>query len=105
MMYSYFRGTAWDLYSTFGLKERHGFNKMTMGLWIKDQIKVLFLSIILGAPIFWIIMKVIDWGGEHFYFYLFATYTIILLIMISIVPNYIMPMFNTYKDLEEGTLK
>ena len=34
----------WDLYSTFVLEEKHGFNKQTLGFYFKDQIKKFAVS-------------------------------------------------------------
>lgn len=87
------------------IKERHGFNKETLGLFFKDQVKSILLIVILGTPIFVLFMKLIDWGGDLFFIYLFIACFILLLMFIHIVPNYIMPLFNTYKDLDDGTLK
>ena len=50
-------------------------------------------------------MKLIDWGGDLFFIYLFGACFVLMLIFMHVVPNYIMPLFNTYKDLEEGSLK
>lgn len=32
-------GMPWDLYSTFVVEERHGFNKQTLSLYFMDQLK------------------------------------------------------------------
>ena len=50
-------------------------------------------------------MKLIYWGGKNFYIYVFVAYIVILLILMSIVPNWIMPLFNKYTDLPDGSLK
>jgi STE24 endopeptidase len=61
--------------------------------------------IVIGTPIYVLFMRLIQWGGEYFYIYLFAAYVLILLIFMHIVPNWILPLFNKYSDLEDGTLK
>jgi len=63
VLYGLVRGTAWDLYSTFILKERHGFNKETLSIFISDFWKKFLLTIVLGVPIYILFMKVIQWGG------------------------------------------
>jgi STE24 endopeptidase len=50
-------------------------------------------------------MKLIEFGGPQFYIYLFGFTVLVILILVNIVPNFIMPLFNEYKDLEEGELK
>src|SRR6185295_2086324 len=39
-----------DLYSTFKIEAKFGFNKMTFGMWLMDRIKGALLAIILGVP-------------------------------------------------------
>lgn len=39
-------GLPFSLYSTFVIEQRHGFNKQTLALFVKDQIK----SVCPGAP-------------------------------------------------------
>jgi STE24 endopeptidase len=46
-----------------------------------------------------------EWGGESFYIYLFYLVVVFMLIMMWLVPNVIMPLFNKYEDLPEGELK
>lgn len=48
-----------DLYSTFVIEEKHGFNKQTIGLYIKDQIKSLLLMIVIGYPLFSLLLFII----------------------------------------------
>lgn len=49
-----------DLYNTFVIEEKHGFNKQTIGLFIKDQIKTILLMIILGYPIISLLLYIIN---------------------------------------------
>ena len=48
-----------DLYETFHIEEKYGFNTKTLSLWITDAIKSIVISIILfgiiGSAAFWII--------------------------------------------------
>jgi STE24 endopeptidase len=39
-----------EIYSTFQIERKHGFNKQTITLFITDKIKGLLLSAIIGAP-------------------------------------------------------
>lgn len=51
MILNYIRGVTWDLYKIFVIKEKHGFNKMGLGLFLNDKLKSNSLMIILGLPI------------------------------------------------------
>lgn len=89
----------------FIIKERHGFNKMTIGVYISDKIKEYILSAVIGLPVYYGFMWLVIWGGEQFYIYVSIFVAVTIILMVNIVPNVIMPLFNTYTDLPEGKLK
>jgi len=96
---------AFSLYSHFVIEENFGFNKLTLKLFITDQIKTIFLSFVIGTPIFYVILWVIRWGGEYFWIYLSIVTLILTFVMITIYPTVIAPMFNKYVELQDGELK
>jgi len=96
---------SWTLFMTFVLKENHGFNKMTINLFISDKFKGIMLALVLGGPIYYGFMYMIAFGGRQFYLYLFGFTAVTLLILMNLIPNVIMPLFNDYKELEGGHLK
>lgn len=94
-----------ELYSTFRIEKKHGFNKMTLSLFFSDKIKGLILSMVIGGPFLALFLKIIEWGGERFYIYVWAFTVVFSLFMMTIVPVFIMPLFNKYDPLPEGDLK
>lgn len=98
-------GQPWKLYSTFVIEERHGFNKMTLGFYIKDSIKKLAIFTPLNCAIVCGLVWVIKTFGEMFYIYAFIFVSIIVFIMMTVYPEFIAPMFDTYSPLEDGELK
>lgn len=94
-----------ELYSTFRIEKKHGFNKMTLGLFFSDKMKSLLLSIVIGGPFISLFLKIIEWGGDKFYIYVWVFTVIFSLFMMTIVPVFIMPLFNKYETLPEGELK
>jgi len=94
-----------ELYSTFRIEKKHGFNKMTMGLFFSDKLKGLLLSILIGGPFIALFLKIIEWGGDKFYIYVWVFTVVFSLFMMTIVPVFIMPLFNKYEPLPEGELK
>jgi len=95
----------WELYHTFVLEERHGFNKQTLALFFTDKIKSLLLGIIIGVPVLSGILHIIKWGGDYFYLYTWAFLTGFTLIMLTIYPSLIAPLFNKFTPLQDGDLK
>lgn len=52
-----------------------------------------------------VLIKIMQWGGPNFYIYVFVFLVILIFLMMWIVPNFIMPLFNKYEDIEDGSLK
>jgi hypothetical protein len=48
-----------ELYSTFGIEKKHGFNKQTYGLFLSDKVKSLFLTFLIGGPFVALLLKII----------------------------------------------
>jgi len=98
-------GIPFELYATFNIEERFGFNKMTHKTYIFDKLKSWLLAAIVGggllALIIWIYHKIPD------YFWLIAWGIIALLsVLISMFyTSLILPLFNKQSPLEEGSLR
>lgn len=93
-----------QLYDTFGLEERFGFNKSTPAIWLGDLFKGILLGALLGIPLLsgllWIFQTVPMawlWG--------WILVTIFSLVLAYVAPTWIMPLFNKFEPLEEGSLK
>jgi STE24 endopeptidase len=98
-------GIPWSLYSTFVVEEKHGFNKTTLKLFITDQLTTLALTAVIGAPVTYAIIHLIKWGGQYFYVYVWAFLFVFSVVMMTVFPVYIQPLFNKYEELPEGELK
>jgi len=94
-----------ELYSTFVLEEKHGFNKQTLRLYFVDQLKYFVLAVVITIPIVCALIWLINWGGSYFYIYAWLFTLVVTLFLMTIYPNVIEPWFNTFKPLEEGELK
>jgi len=93
------------LYSTFQIERKHGFNKQTIGLFFSDKIKSIVLTFLIGGPFISLLLYIIKKGGEHFYVYVWGFMFVFSVFMMTIVPVFIMPLFNKYEPLQDGTLK
>eukprot|EP00566_Odontella_aurita_P014304 CAMPEP_0113568800 /NCGR_PEP_ID=MMETSP0015_2-20120614/24052_1 /TAXON_ID=2838 /ORGANISM="Odontella" /LENGTH=526 /DNA_ID=CAMNT_0000471385 /DNA_START=15 /DNA_END=1595 /DNA_ORIENTATION=+ /assembly_acc=CAM_ASM_000160 len=98
-------GLPFEVYQTFYIEKKHGFSKVTVKLFITDKIKSLLLSIAIGGPFVALLLQIIKWGGDHFYLYVWAFVFVFSVAMMTIIPVYIMPLFNKYEPLKEGDLK
>ncbi|CDK25391.1 unnamed protein product [Kuraishia capsulata CBS 1993] len=92
-------------YSNFVIEEKYGFNKLTIKLWITDMIKEALVSIVIGFPVMSIFLKIIDYFGDSFMFYVSIFLFVFQIFMIIVYPKFIQPLFNKLEPLQEGELK
>lgn len=94
-----------SLYKTFVLEEKFGFNKTTPKLFIKDLIKYLILNIIIGAPLLYALMWMINKLGNSWWLYAWAFIVIFQFLIIWAYPKFIAPFFNKFTELSDDELK
>eukprot|EP01035_Chromulina_nebulosa_P021089 gene21089-27328_t len=91
-------------YGTFVVEQKHGFNKTTVALFFRDKALTLLLTSVIGSPIISIIILLVRWGGQYFYFYVWLFLAIVSILLMTIFPVYIAPLFNKYTRLESGPI-
>lgn len=94
-----------DLYATFVIEERFGFNRSTPKLFFVDLLKSLLLNVLIGggllALIAWIYQQMPDW----FWLLAWGVLTAFMLFMNFFYSDLIVPLFNKQTPLEEGELR
>ncbi|KAL0339440.1 UNVERIFIED_CONTAM: CAAX prenyl protease 1 [Sesamum angustifolium] len=105
MFWSQITDLPFSLYSTFVIEARHGFNKQTIWLFFRDMIKGIVLAIVIGPPIVAAIIIIVQKGGPYLAIYLWAFMLIVSLVMMTIYPVLIAPLFNKFTPLPEGDLR
>jgi len=93
------------LYSTFVIEERFGFNNTTIKTFCTDIIKGIILSILIGTPILYLILWFFETTGDFAWIYCWTGLTLISIVLQFLAPVLIMPLFNKFTLLEDGTLK
>lgn len=94
-----------SIYSTFVIEERFGFNRTTWKTFTIDCIKVIFLSLLLGAPLLGGILWFFQSTGDLAWLYAWLATSLFTLGIQLIAPTWIMPLFNKFSPLPEGELK
>ena len=94
-----------EYYKQFVLEARFGFNKMTRGLFIADMMKGIGLGIVLGLPLIWIILLLMDKSGDLWWIYTWAVLSGYQLLMFVLYPNLIAPIYNKFTPLADESLK
>jgi len=91
-----------SIYTTFVIEERFGFNRTTVKTFIIDMIKGGALALLLGVPLLWIILWLMEKSGELWWIYAWAVWTSFSLFIMWVYPTLIAPVFNKFEPLEEG---
>ncbi|XP_012273312.1 CAAX prenyl protease 1 homolog [Orussus abietinus] len=94
-----------EVYHTFVLEEKHGFNKQTALFFVKDQAKMFVVTQVITLPLICGIIWIVQHGGDYFFMYLWLFTTVISLFMLVIYPEVIAPLFDKYSPLPEGELR
>lgn len=94
-----------DWLEQFRLEERFGFNNSTQATWWIDRVKGVLLLVILLLPIFALLLKLIDWAGDAWWVWGWASLIGIQFLMMVLAPIVILPLFNKFTPLEDGPLK
>jgi len=94
-----------EIYTTFNIEAKFGFNKMTAGLYASDMFKQVILMLLIGAPLGWVILSLMQSAGVWWWLYAWLFWTAFMLLMIWAYPTFIAPLFNKFKTLEEGEMK
>ncbi|MEX0798138.1 MAG: M48 family metallopeptidase [Bacteriovoracaceae bacterium] len=94
-----------SLYHTFVLEERFGFNKTGPGLFMKDKFKELLVSAIVGLPLFYALVKIMQGLGDKWWFFAATFMLLFQFIMLWAYPRFIAPLFNKFSKLEDDQLK
>ncbi|MEY4693991.1 MAG: Protease HtpX [Pseudomonadota bacterium] len=98
-------GLPLSLMQTFGVEQRFGFNKVTPQLWLADMAKGLLLGLVVGTPLLWVVLWLMQAGGELWWLWAWGVMLAWQLFLMSIAPNVIMPLFNKFTPLEDESLK
>jgi STE24 endopeptidase len=98
-------GMPFEWYSQFRLEERFGFNTTTQRLWWIDRLKGLLLGAVIGLPLLTLILKLVDWTGNAWWLWAWATLLVFQLVMFVVAPVLILPLFNKFTPLPEGSLR
>jgi len=94
-----------DIYHTFIIEKRFGFNNTTRAVFLADQLKGLLLAVLLGAPFLAVVLALFQYGGPHVWLGVWGIVTAFMLLMAYVAPAVIMPLFNKFEPLEEGALR
>jgi STE24 endopeptidase len=94
-----------DIYHTFVIEEKFGFNKVTPVIFVTDKLKSWVISIILGGGILYAIVSIYYLTPDYFWILAFAVVTLFSFFMGMFYSELIVPLFNKQTPLQAGELR
>jgi STE24 endopeptidase len=94
-----------DIYGTFVVEARFGFNKMSIKTFIMDKLKGYLLAGLIGGGLLALIVFIYQETGSAFWILGWLLLSIFSLVMFMFGTTLILPLFNKLKPLEDGELK
>jgi STE24 endopeptidase len=94
-----------DLYDTFVIEEKHGFNRQTPRGFALDRVKGMALVVLLGGPVLAAILWIMERMGPTWWLWAWAVTTGFSVFTAWIYPTLLAPLFNKFTPLPEGELK
>jgi STE24 endopeptidase len=98
-------GLPLSLWRTFGVEARFGFNRMTVGLFIADLFKGLLLGLLLGGPLVFVILLLMERAGSLWWLYAWFVWLAFTVLITWAWPTLIAPLFNKFTPLSDEALK
>ena len=92
-------------YRTFVIEQKFGFNKMTRTMFFADLVKQAVLGALFGVPLLLGVLWLMEKMGVNWWLYVWFTWMAFNLIILSIYPTWIAPLFNKFKPLDDVLLK
>ena len=105
MLASQIINLPFSIYDTFVIEEKYGFNKTRPKTFVLDILKGWGLAVVIGAPLFSLVLWFFEKTGPWAWAYCWAAVSIFQLFFMFIAPVVILPLFNKFTRLEEGGLK
>jgi STE24 endopeptidase len=94
-----------QLYDTFVIEEKYGFNKTSIRTFVVDKLKGYALGAIIGGLLISILLYLIQSIGDDFWIW-FGLIAIAFIFFVNMFySSLILPLFNKLTPLEEGELK
>lgn len=93
------------IWTTFKIEQKYGFNRTTVKTFILDNIKGLILGAIIGGALLAMVLWFFQATGYYAWVYCWIATIAFSFIMQLVAPTLIMPLFNKFSPIEDGSLK
>lgn len=95
----------WDLYNTFRIEQRFGFNRTSWKLYLSDALKGLLVSALIGLPMAALMLWLMGAAGSLWWLWTWGAWMLFNLAILVLYPTVIAPLFNKFEPLADEMLK
>jgi STE24 endopeptidase len=93
-----------NLYATFVLEQRFGFNRTTWKLYVADLLRDTVVGLLTGVPILALVLWLMGAAGSAWWLLAWGVIVAYMLLMQVIHPLFIAPWYNKYEPLKDELL-
>lgn len=97
--------TPFDVYETFVIEQKYGFNNTTLNTYLIDKLKSYMLAAVVGMPILYLIIWLYDKFGVDFWWMAWIVISALSFLMSLLYSDVVVPIFNKQTQLNDGDLK
>jgi STE24 endopeptidase len=94
-----------DLYRTFTLEARFGFNRMTWAMYLTDTGKGALVAIVIGTPLLLAVLWLMAAMGSLWWWWVWLFWLGFNLLAMMLYPTLIAPLFNKFVPLADAALR
>lgn len=105
MLASSVLNSPFEIYSTFVIEERYGFNKMTASTFVMDKVKGALLGAIIGGGIYALLAYLFQLLGDNFWIAAWIVVSGFSIFIAAFYTSVLLPIFNKLTPLEDGELR
>ncbi|MDP9046194.1 MAG: M48 family metallopeptidase [Pseudomonadota bacterium] len=95
----------WELFGTFRIEQRFGFNRMNWRLFVADQLKGAVVALVLGLPIAALVLWIMGSAGRFWWLFAWGAWVAFNLAVLVLYPTVIAPLFNKFEPLADASLR
>jgi STE24 endopeptidase len=98
-------GLPFDIYSTFVIEEKYGFNKTTPATYVADKVKEVLIGAVIGGGIYALLAYLFQLLGSYFWIAGWVVVSGFSLFIATFYTAVLLPIFNKLTPLENGELR
>ena len=94
-----------ELFRTFRIEQRFGFNRMTWKLYLADMLKGLAVGTLIGLPVTALMLWIMGATGSLWWLWAWGAWMVFNVAVLVLYPTVIAPLFNKFEPLADESLK